>query len=258
MTKEDVFASWAPDISMWSNWVKPVLFAQLEPPLEDPAPPAHYPFNLDWASAYKIDTAVVADLPGPVGVHFGLAMAKVGFRPVPLYNAVMGPPGDMHLMSGTYSIALVEVQPTIDALIRCAADLATVELPRYAPPVFLMNWHRLDYSGPIYPGRFDNRSISFPSDFPSGDYLMQNGIKNVVVLQLVNGQPRDDLSSTLMAWQKAGVTILTKNLNHSAPPTITRIKPAFWRWLWYRLLAIFGLHRQPSGGFGAMIQAASG
>src|SRR6266700_8081876 len=87
MNKEEVFATWAPEASLWSRWVKPVLFAHLDSaPLLSPAPAPV--LNLDWAPAAEENVALVLDFPGAEGVTAGVALAARAYRPVPLYNAV--------------------------------------------------------------------------------------------------------------------------------------------------------------------------
>ena len=263
MTREELFAIWAPDTSRWSNWVKPVLFAQMEPPATELESPANYRFNLNWVPPIIRNVAIVADLPGPSGVYLGLELAREGFRPVPLYNSVLGPAGEM-IYNGPWSsvsqfaISLVDMQPIAEALLRAAPELKALHLPPDAPPVFLLDSHRFQYTGPLVPGRFDNRSISFPTDFPSAEKLAQHSIQSVILLQTVNGQPRDDLSRTLTAWQKAGIAIFCKNLNQPGLPQLTRIQPSRLRWLVCWLTSVFSLRYQSSGGYGGVIPASSG
>src|SRR3954471_3460411 len=120
---EEVFAVWAPNESPWSVWAKPVLFAQMTPvmifeheqrePLAiDPPPPSLPP------ASQKV--ALVIDCPGARSVSLGLAAASVGYRPVPLFNALPGSEGTIAVPSKDptapptqYPVAMVEVWPII-------------------------------------------------------------------------------------------------------------------------------------------------
>lgn len=47
--------------------------------------------DVNWAPAPAERTALVVELPGDDSLRAGLALARRGFRPVPLVNAVAGP-----------------------------------------------------------------------------------------------------------------------------------------------------------------------
>src|SRR5262245_43862336 len=135
--RERLFNTWAPAGGVWSPWVKPVVFASLEqlPFLQEVPPPD--------LSAVQVgsDTVAVVDLPGAEGVAAGMAFARRGFRPVPLYNAV---PGPIHTLTGTTGAypTVVEVIQIQSALVDHAAELQLLNLPLDAPPVFLLDSRR--------------------------------------------------------------------------------------------------------------------
>jgi hypothetical protein len=202
VTTDEVFEAWAPDGSPWRPWVKPVLFAYAAQVVEvralepEPAWPRAW-IAADTGPLYRdspaLDTAVVVDLPGSEGVRIGLALAAVGFRPVPLYNAI--PAHD----------ALVPAWEIVHALVAGASRLG--DLPALAPPAFLLDAGR---GGPAHRPRgrayFDNRSICRDTDFPSAALLASNGIRRVVLVQ--RGRvPAPDLEPVLYAWQRAGLSL---------------------------------------------------
>src|ERR1051325_4848910 len=92
MTREECFAIWAPSGVVWSQWAKPVLFVGLEPLPDRPDPDL-----VDWTvpGLERVpaprDEAIVVDLPGVDAVRAGVALARLGYRPVPLFNATDGP-----------------------------------------------------------------------------------------------------------------------------------------------------------------------
>ena len=89
MTRHEIFNIWAPQGVVWSDWVKPVLFACMEerdfsvPPEPGEIPEIIFPLESDMA--------IVLDLPGSLGVSIGMVAARAGYRPVPLYNALPAP-----------------------------------------------------------------------------------------------------------------------------------------------------------------------
>lgn len=267
MNRDDVFMVWAPPHGPWSAWVKPILFAHVrgsdvEPTeVRVPAPP-------DWTPPADGQTALVIDIPGHHGVWLALAMANTGYRPVPLYNACPSPLGSAtvpykieelpipHVMS---SVA-VDVRPIIDAIEEATWPLAKRALPIDAPPAFVLDASRRVGSGPYAPtpGSFDNRSISLPTDFPSGTLLLSRGVRRVVLVQQNTLDPQEDLAHTLLRWQQAGLRIEAVAL-HGFPEltAITVAKPSLFRRAWYRALATFKLVRNPLGGFGGRLPEPS-
>ena len=89
--REDIFEMWASPGSIWSLWVRPVLFAQMaERPLGVTAETTPL-IEVSWVprvgDAAAEPTALVLDLPGEEAVRMGVALAVRGYRPVPLFNA---------------------------------------------------------------------------------------------------------------------------------------------------------------------------
>lgn len=238
---EIAFAAWAPDASPWSVWAKPVLFADA------------VTFGGGGASRPSRDevarfpgpgaTALVIDLPGAAGVELGLALAERGYRPVPLYNASRG------------TGALVDVVPIASALAAGAGELALLRLPDDAPPAFLLDSERM--KGSPQPGRFDNRWLVFPQDFPSAAFLASRGIRRVLVVQH-DAEPRDDLAHVLLRWQRAGIelSVAAPAAADAARPLVVK-PPSRFRRAWYRALAVMGLRRSNVGGFGAPVPMPS-
>lgn len=251
MTPREVYDVWAPAGGSWSDWVKPVLFAHIggtwaKPVLftgAQPLPPQS--FDPSWAPAADGETAIVADIPGPAAVWFGLALADRGYRPVPLFNAVPGPS------------AVVEVQPMITALETATESLKALRLPWAAPPAFLLDANRRMGHAAPEAGMFDNRSVSFPTDFPSANLLASRGIRSTLLVQQTATQPQPDLAHTLRRWQEAGIVIESKSLAGGSPAPCTVSKPAWYRSLLHRLIWSIGLRRGPLGGFGRMLPVPS-
>ena len=247
MTPETVFAAWAPAGQPWSPWAKPALFAQLDRVVTSASPATTPPA---WANAGDFAAArlaLVVDLPGERSALAGLTLAQAGFQPVPLYNTSYG-----------YD-AVIPLAPLMDALRQGAGELASLALPPSAPPAFLLDSRRTHEISAALPGRYDNRWLVFPQDFPSAEFLKSQGLRGAILLQETGLLPADDLAHVLLRWQEAGLSILSASADASplAPEPIFVTKPPHYRMLWQHFLAVIGLRRNSAGGFGARIPVPS-
>ncbi|MGH7719132.1 MAG: hypothetical protein ACREON_09850 [Gemmatimonadaceae bacterium] len=235
--------TWAPEGAEWVAWAKPVLFAGMVP--NDPTTGAVADWravDLGWAPPASEHTAIVADLPGAEAVVLGLALAARGYRPVPLYNANTGPQ------------PLVDLEPIVRALQVGAGELRDIRVRDEAPPAFLLDSERMKHREPPQPGKFDNRWVVFPQDFPSANYLRSRGVGRAVVVLRGGGTPAEDLSHVLYRWQQGGIQLLLVDLGAPGRPREFTVKrPSWFRTAWYRAIATMGLRRNNAGGFGAVI-----
>jgi hypothetical protein len=206
--------------------------------------------DVSWVKAIEGAAAIVVDLPGADGIRYGMALAVAGYRPVPLYNAC---PEALNERS------LVEVQPIMLGLTAAVMMLKDILLPGDAPPAFLLDSNRRTQRRAPEPGVLDNRSISLPTDYPSGNLLLSRGIGKVVLVQESATAPQADLSHTLRRWQEAGISVFAQSLNASdqaRPITVSR--PNGFRVLFYNLAATMGLKKSPLGGFGGVLPLPGG
>ncbi|MBN8611173.1 MAG: hypothetical protein J0L92_11340 [Deltaproteobacteria bacterium] len=290
MRPDEAYEVWAPSGGPWSPWVKPILFAaepnwdptlfaaisELNEPawLASPSSSDGYRELRRERSSEDLSTAYVIDLPGAEAIAWGLFFARRGWRPIPLYNAIPGgytapvapapldaSPANPFATPGFVSVlphALVDVSNIVRAMVSATGTLHTLGVPANRPPVFLLDADRRVGVGTPVPGRFDNRSISLPTDFPSAVFLRAQGIQRVVLLQATAREPQEDLAHTLLAWQQGGLVIESKSLaNDEAPSAIEVTPPSRFRAAWYRFLATIGLRRSPLGGFGGAIPIPS-
>lgn len=243
MTNEECFTKWAPDGVAWAAWAKPVLFAHLNE-LVETAPPAEDVGTRDvaWLPGPDRHTALIVDLPGAEAVWTGLALARTGYRPVPVFN-------------GNYAArAEVPVEDTMHALRAAASVFPSTGIAMDAPPAFLIDSRRMALAVPLSPGVFDNRWIVLPQDFPSVVFLRTHAVSEVVLVQRGGQYPPDDLAHVLLRWQQGGVTVRRADLEtRSAPDALLLQTPSMFRRAWYRAIAVMGLRRDNTGGFGAVI-----
>ena len=251
MYSDELFTIWAPPASIWSPWAKPVLFAA-EPTYEP------LPAGLARADSYalaalaepwKSNTALIVDLPGDKSVHAGLTLARQGYRPVPLYNLCGG------------SGEVVRTGPILRALADAAPRLQQIQLPDDAPPAFLLDSDRLAPGQVVNPGKFDNRWVVFPQDFPSATFLQSRRVARVLILTLKHGNIYTDLRYVLQPWQKADLELATCDPSVSMQPqplnlnSLRSLVPMMWQrmFMFFR----FELRSNYRGGFGAVVPKPS-
>lgn len=245
--KQHLYEQWAPPEAPWSPWAKPVLFATLT--VEQEAAEMVDSVREDevsWLSAAGDDLALVVDLPGRSSVHWGLAAARYGYRPVPLYNTSPGPSAVVNLTG--IMVALCDGGDILDR-----ADLEWT-----APPAFLLDRDRLAPGVQRRPGMFDNRWVVFPQDFPSAEFLQSQGINRVEVVQQGKTDLADDLRDVLARWHAKGLAISLRLTDR--PDRAESIDPNWSpvsrlrRWL--SGLAL-GLRYNSAGGFGGTVPQPS-
>jgi len=236
-TSLETYKIWAPEDSIWSQWAKPVLFAR--EPLAYRSHKLEIP-DVKWINSADRSTMVIVDLPRHSGVIESLGLARIGYRPVPLYNGV----------NAYNSRTIVNVNEIVNTLFKGADDLEAMNIRPDAPPVFMLDSNRMAGGGKER-GTFDNRWCVFPQDMPSAAFLLNNGISRVIVrTEFI----QNDLSHILHRYQEEGLSIY-----HCDGENIRKIpvaKPSKFRSLSYRFKTVMGLTRNATGGFGAFIPEA--
>jgi hypothetical protein len=267
VTPEEVYASWAPEESVWSQWVLPVPFAQLTCEKIVITEPASS-FDLDWLPLQIAgEMGIVVDLPGEDAIQYGLALWERGFRPVPVIDGSPGPerlsisPSDPISSRENYaSASMVDMRGLLLALCHGAKSLCQNRLGADAPPAFLLDSRRMTGAAYVIDGAFDNRWMVFPQDFPSGLFLRSHGISRVVLVHdTFQKEPQEDLAHVLLRWQEEGIATESKSARFGdAPAPMVVRRPFRFRAAWYRALAILGLRRNDAGGFGGYPPDPSG
>jgi hypothetical protein len=246
MNPIDCFRKWAGD-HPWSSWTKATLF--------DPKAMLSLQSDRDQATTLLEEaektiagtaladlrpssaggrTCIVIDQPVEISVALGAAMSRRGFAPVPLFN-------------GAYAREAPLV--TTHAIVQALVDLADrVMFKAEAPPAFLLDSNRRQ--GVPEPGRFDNRWIVFPQDFPSGGRLIAAGIRECAVLA-ERSVVQDDLSHVLCRFEDAGMEI--QDVGGVAKTPARMLAPRWYRSTFYRNAALSRLRPNPYGGFGAVV-----
>lgn len=240
LSGRELFGMWVDPASPWSAWAKPTLFAGL---MRGSASLPLLP-DFTWDDKLGRDWAAVVDLPEDASVLTGLAMAREGFRPVPVFN---GCPGQAPLAA----IDTLEIQRALEA---GAAERVLREIPADAAPAFLVDSRRKSNAVLLRPGMLDNRWVCFAQDFPSAGYMKGRGINNVVVVRPDASMPADDLLHVLRRWEEGGLKIHLQAVESPEAPKLVRMpRPPYFRSLLYPLLVRMGLRPSFAGGFGGVI-----
>jgi hypothetical protein len=238
MAAEEAFAAWTRDGVIWSDWAKPVAFvtpALGAAPPSAPAPAVALPLTLDPSAV------VIVDLPGPESVAAGVSLAERGWCPVPLFNGTAGPS------------AVIDVDAISRALIASAGHLRTVAIPPGAAPAFLLDSRRLEQAG-LKPGKYDNRWVALPQDFPSGALLASRGFRTAILVRRDGLSVPADLAHVLVRWAEHGIGIRVFDAGTGqAADNVTVPRPSRFKLAWYAVIALMGLRRSNVGGFGATI-----
>lgn len=258
MTPEELYRAWAPADSLWSPWVIPVPFAHIARLDSEAEKEAEGVPDLSGLS-FAADLAVIVDLAGGDSIRYGLALARLGFRPVPVLDGCPGPftvagpaPHSVPEAVGhAKPTAVVDMRDLLFALSTLAPVLLKTSIARDAPPAFLLDSLRMKVHEVVDEGLFDNRWKVFPQDFPSGKFLREQGARRVLLIQEEAGQPQEDLAHVLLRWQDAGLEILAAGRGKEKEAGSIRVaRPSRFRASWYRGLELLGLRRNSVGGFG--------
>lgn len=198
MTVKEIYKIWAPFGKKWVDWVRPVPFVEMN----------YYtkmynyseftiPF-VEYTDGTSEDTAFLVDLPGMESVKEGLALARLGFRPIPIFNGTAEQTG---------ARATTDNQSASLALALGASELEKLEIEEDAMPAFLADRNRLQrYKMDV--SVFDNSWDVYHQDLPSAEYLWDNGVRKLVV---VSETVAKDLKKILYVYQKKNIEIYLTN-----------------------------------------------
>lgn len=190
MLGKDIFKIWAPLGSRWIEWVRPVPFIEINKNINNYE---FYDFvipDIYYINELLNDTAFIIDLPSYNGVKEALALAKLGYRPIPIYNGTNEPEG---------ALATTNNKAISKSLIWGALELNKLNISNEAPPAFLLDTNRLNRYK-MNESVFDNSWDIYPQDIPSIEYFLKNGIKKIIIRSEKNISK--DLNKILYKYQK--------------------------------------------------------
>ena len=193
MSGKDIFKIYAPNGVKWSDWVRPVPFVAIDTynrkPIID-----WYDRKVIFIKEYSQNSAIFVDLPGKESIEFGIALAYLGYRPIPIFNGTDEQQG---------SLAINDNYLVESCLINGSEILKNIKLRKDANPAFLLDSYRINR----YRAResiFDNSWDIYKQDVPSANYFKQNGINKIIV---VSDNIKRDLKKILLTFQNNGMEV---------------------------------------------------
>jgi len=195
MTGRDTFKTWAPSGARWIEWIRPVQFVAIDNIKQTNSACKFIIPTIFYIDKLETDTAIFLDLPGHDSIEEGLALAKLGFRPIPLYN------GTNEQQS---AMALVDNHMISSALTWGALELEKLNISATAPPVFLLDSNRA-HSYKMSVSIFDNSWDLYYQDIPSAAYFLEKEINRIIIR---GDTIQTDLAKLLYNYQKKGIKIL--------------------------------------------------
>ena len=193
-TRKEVYKVWAPENGRWSDWVRPVPFIAINENLKVQEYEEFSIPEIIYINEYKNDTAIILDLPGNKAITEGLSLAKLGYRPVPIYNGTDEQEG---------SECLVNNHGLEYSLMLGAEVLKQMEISLDASPVFLTDSNRMNRRK-VTDSVFDNSWDVYSQDLPTYEYLKKHGIDKVIIR---SDMIRKDLNKIFYEFQKNGIKI---------------------------------------------------
>lgn len=198
MDRKDIFKIWAPFGKKWVDWVRPVPFIGI-----DINKSTNYFIDYDipsinYIKEVKKDTAIIIDIDGVESIKEGIALANMGYRPIPVFNGT----NPSEKSKSTTDNQIIE-----NMLIWGAYELKNINLLLDAPPVFLLDKNRLNRYK-LDRSIFDNSWDIYPQDIPSSKYFLNNGINKIIVRGEVFNK---DLKKVLYKLQKDNIDIFFTN-----------------------------------------------
>ena len=194
MTGKDIYKIWAPEGAKWVEWVRPVPFIGINEKFEGYKIEDFTIPNINYIKEEIKNTAIIIDLPGNESIKEGIALAKIGFRPIPIYNGTDEQKGVM---------ATVDNKVIKIGLIKGAIELEKIKISKTAMPAFLLDSNRTNRFK-MNPSIFDNSWDIYAQDIPSAECFLENGIRKI----LIRGESiQKDLKKILYKFQEKGIEI---------------------------------------------------
>lgn len=195
MTGKEVYKIWAPNGAKWVDWVRPVPFVQIDDEDFKIYKSGNFSIpKINYINELKKDTAIIVDLPEYYSISDGIALSKIGYRPIPVFNGTA---------QNKNARSTVDNHAVEAGLIFGALELQKIELDTDAPPVFLTDSNRLNrYKVDI--SVFDNSWDLYHQDLPSAEYFIKNGINKIIIR---GNEFNTDLKKILFRHQEKGMKI---------------------------------------------------
>ena len=198
MNKKQIYNIWAPSTSKWSNWVKPIAFTTLDSNQKIYEIINYNIPKINYLDKYLENTIIIIDTKADNAIKEAIALANIGYRPIPLFNGTNAPL-NATATCNNYLIATY--------LIWGAKQLTKIKIKKDANPVFILDINRLNRKK-INKTIFDNSWDIYDQDLPSYKYLLNNKINKIIIK---SDYIAKDLKKILYNYQKNNIQILYTN-----------------------------------------------
>jgi len=223
MTNREAFEIWTSGESKWVSWVRPVPFVMSDNDkmnnndLDQECEKCFASYDIPevfYIEEQKKDIAIFVDRCGYCGVNEGLSLAKLGWRPIPLYNGTNEQP---------LAMALVDNHGIRSTLLWGAEVLKTISLKDDDPPAFLLDSNRM-HRYKMKVSVFDNSWDLYAQDIPSPEYFISSGIDKIII---VGEKIHKDLRTIFYGFQKKGIRFFFTD-GFKKPETVRIRRPFRW------------------------------
>lgn len=211
MNAKEIYKIWAPNNTKWTDWVRPVPFIGIDHPQENHEIIDYEIPIINYVNELKNNIAIIIDIDGINSIKEGIALAQIGYRPIPIFNGTNPP----KKTTSTTNNGIIET-----LLIWGAQELKSIQLKKDAPPVFLLDKNRLNRYK-INRGIFDNSWDIYPQDIPTHKYFKEQNIDTIIVR---GTNLNKDLEKVLYKHQQNNINILFTN-GYEEPKPIKLKKP---------------------------------
>ena len=198
MKAKEVYKTWYEKGGIWKGWIRPVPFIGIDTPKENLEIIDYHIPKIKYINKMFRDTAIIIDESGVDSIEEGIALAHLGYIPIPIFNGT----NPSINSKATTNNSIIE-----PLLIWGALKLNEMKLNKDNPPVFLLDSNRL-HRYKITSSIFDNSWDVYPQDLPTHHYFKKNNITKIIVR---SNKLNKDLKKILYQYQKNKIDILFTN-----------------------------------------------
>lgn len=198
MLGKEIYKIWAPEGNLWTNWIRPVPFIELD---NEKNNNSYYDFtipDINWINNYFYDSVIFIDLPANYSVAYGIALLDFGFWPIPIFNGTLEPEN---------SIPTTDNHVVEKALLWGANILKDKKINSNMLPAFLLDCSRTN-TYKMNETIFDNSWDIYSQDIPSQEFFKEKGINKIVI---IGEEIQRDLKKILYKFQKSNFDIYITN-----------------------------------------------
>ena len=189
-------------LSMWmlpvACWIRPVPFIGIDKPKKRIEFINYEIPKINYINKHKKNIAIIIDIKGVNSIKEGIALAKIGYRPIPVFNGTN---------PNINAKAVTDNEIVEPLLVWGAEELKKINIKDNANPAFLLDLNRLNRYKTSR-SLFDNSYDIYDQDLPSAKFFLDNGIDIIIVR---SEKIEKDLNKILYIYAKSKIKILHTN-----------------------------------------------